>query len=158
MALALTGCATPYQEMGMLGGVQANQITHDTFQITARGNGYTDPDTIQRYALRKAVETTLAAGFDYFVIRDEADRSRAAQVGYGNATYHRGVASAFSYSGTVFKPGQSVMIKAYKGQPPEPSPPSVYNAHEIVQYMAGAGGFHGMSRRMRVQNTVIVRQ
>ena len=58
-ALHLAACATPYQELGGLrGGVRAVQITSNIAQVTARGTSATDPDKVQRYALRKAAETT----------------------------------------------------------------------------------------------------
>ena len=34
-ALALTACTTPYQDMGLRGGVEAQQITADTYRIPA---------------------------------------------------------------------------------------------------------------------------
>lgn len=138
--LALASCATPYQEMGFLGGVQAVQITHDTFQITARGNGYTDPDTIQRFALRKAAETTLANGYDYFAVGGEADRSRSSMVTSGYASGGRGWASGFSTTSNIFKPGQTVLIKAFKGKLPEPAPAGMFDAHELMKYL-GTGTY-----------------
>ena len=135
-AVGLASCVTPYQPMGLLGGVSATQISGDTFQITARGNGYTDPDAIQRYALRKAAETTLAAGFDYFAVGEEADRSRSGQVTYGSVQAHHGWASGFSVTGNIFKPGQTVLIRCIKGDMPKPLPPGTYNAHEVVQYLS----------------------
>ena len=42
-AIAVGGCATKYQDMGFSGGVAAQQMTADTFRISARGNGYTSP-------------------------------------------------------------------------------------------------------------------
>ena len=45
-AFLLCGCATKYQEMGFTGGVAADQVTADTWRIRARGNAYTDRDTV----------------------------------------------------------------------------------------------------------------
>ncbi|MFT4076878.1 MAG: hypothetical protein QM647_15235 [Asticcacaulis sp.] len=131
-AVTLTGCATKYQEMGFTGGVSAAQITSDTVQITARGNGYTDPDTIQRYALRKAAETTLSAGFDNFEILSDADRSR--KEGFSTGSYGRGYAFASNYQ--IIKPGQTFMIKMRHGPIPDGASAMVFDAHEVVKFAA----------------------
>src|SRR5262249_40192561 len=94
----LAGCATPYQEMGLLGGVEAYRVSDDTFQVVAKGNGYTDPATIQRYALRKAAEMTLASGYDYFALASEGDISRRGAITTGTAGFSRGNVWAFSSS------------------------------------------------------------
>src|SRR5215204_3530501 len=38
---AVAGCGTPYQDMGFRGGVEAQQMTADTYRIKSRGNAYT---------------------------------------------------------------------------------------------------------------------
>lgn len=131
-ALALAGCATPYQEMGMLGGVQATQISSDTFQITARGNGYTDPDTVQRYALRKAAETTLSSGFDLFLIAGDADRNVRGANTFGS--WGGGWGSSTSWQ--MLKPGQTLMVKMLKGPAPDPMPPGMFDAREVSKYLS----------------------
>lgn len=127
----LSGCATKYQEMGMTGGVSAMQITSDTAQITARGNGYTDPDVIQRFAIRKAAETTLAASFDTFEVVSSLDRSRHGTEGsaYGNRNY------LFGSTWQTLKPGETFMIKMRKGPKPDDAPPTWYDAHEVLNFL-----------------------
>ncbi len=68
LALALAACATRYQEMGATGGVTAAPITDDLVRISARGNLYTDTNTLQDFVLFKAAETTIAAGRTHFVV------------------------------------------------------------------------------------------
>ncbi len=134
-ALSLSGCATKYQEMGFTGGVQANRVTSDTAQISARGNGYTDPDTIQRYAMRKAAETTLDAGFDLFEIMTTSDRSSTGRAGsaYASNGY------IFGSSWDILKPVETFMIKMRKGQLPTDAPANWFDAHEVVKFLGGAG-------------------
>jgi hypothetical protein len=134
----LTACATPYQEMGLTGGVTSVRITGDTAQIIASGNAYTDADTIQRYALRKAAEETSRDGFDLFRIDATSDRSRTGSAAFGSASgTHYGVfASAFSVP--IVKPGQSMMIKMLHGPAPDPLPDGEYDAHELLSYLASA--------------------
>ncbi len=76
LAVALSGCATRYQEMGATGGVSAAQMTDDVWRITARGNLYTDAGIIQDYVLLKAAETTVAAGRTHFAIVGKHEEAR----------------------------------------------------------------------------------
>lgn len=135
-AAILAGCATPYQEMGLTGGVSATQITSDTVQIIARGNGYSDPDTIQRFALRKAAETTVAAGFDVFFISDQANRSQRGTESFGYATGGYGGLWGSGTSWEVIKPGQTLMVKMLRYPAPSPMPPGMYDAREILKFLA----------------------
>jgi hypothetical protein len=41
-ASILAACSTPYQEMGLMGGVSASQIDAMTIRFDARGNAFTD--------------------------------------------------------------------------------------------------------------------
>ena len=136
-ALAVSGCATPYQEMGALGGVQATRITNDTAQITARGNGYTDPDTIQRYALRRAAEETISDGFDLFHINSDLDRTRTGSESYGYATGNRYSVWGSSFTMPIIKPGETFIIKMFKGPAPNPMPDGLFDAHDVLAHLAG---------------------
>ena len=135
-AAALAGCTTPYQEMGVLGGVRAARITEDTAQITAVGNGYTDVATIQRYALRRAAEETVNDGFDLFRIGDAADTTRQGSESFGSAYGTRYGAFASGWSMPVIKPGQVLMIKMLHGPAPSPVPDGEFDAHEVLKYLA----------------------
>lgn len=123
LVLALAGCATPYQEMGLTGGVQATQVQADLFQVTARGNGYTDADAVQRYVLRRAAEQVIAAGFDLFQVVQAEDRTVAPQR-YG------------LFSTIPAFPGQTLMVRGSKYPAPSPLLPGMYDARELVKYLA----------------------
>ena len=144
LCLALVGCATPYQEMGALGGVRAVRITDDTAQVTASGNAYTDPDTVQRYALRRAAEETVADGYDLFRISSDADRTSVGSASYGYATGGRYSVWGSAFSMPIVKPGQSLMIKMVKGPRPDPMPDGEFDAREVLAHLAGTpyGGDH----------------
>lgn len=150
----VAACATPYQEMGFFGGVQASRIDETTVQISARGNAYTSAETISRYALRKAAEETIADGYDGFFIVSDQDRTRhstyyspgtatttysgtAMSTGY-NTAYVSGIGTT-SYTPpqayTFVKPGEAVMIKMFKG-PKRSDAPGVYDAHELLRFLA----------------------
>lgn len=78
LACALAACSTPYQTMGIMGGVESQQITGTTYRIVARGN--TGGTTIQDYTLLKAAETTKAAGGTHFAIISASDASSTGYV------------------------------------------------------------------------------
>jgi hypothetical protein len=127
--------------MGMLGGVEGTQVSSNTFQVTARGNGYTDPDSIERFVLRKAAEMTLSNGFDYFIIEGEQDRSRTTEVAGSYASYHRGIATGFGYRQSILHPGATVMVQAFKGPLPNPPPPGAFEAKDVLHYAAIGSGY-----------------
>lgn len=135
VAGALAGCATPYQEMGFLGGVEGVRITGDTAQITARGNAYTPPEIIQRYALRKAAELTVNAGYDLFEIQGEQNQTRVGSTSTGYATGDWNSAFGVSTTTPIIKPGQTLMIRMSKGALPETRPAGLYDAHEVLAFL-----------------------
>jgi hypothetical protein len=147
LALMTAGCSTPYQETGLMGGVSATQIDSNTFRVMARGNAFTSIDAIQNYALLKSAETTLAAGDDFFIILSADDRSR---VNYftspGTATSNTSFFGSTATTNTtytpptstpIFKPGQALMIKTFKGQKPA-NDPSAFDAQEVVKYIGAS--------------------
>lgn len=134
-ACSLAACATPYQPMGALGGVDSVRIDETTLQVTARGNAYTDADQIQRYVLRKAAEETLAAGYDLFQIGQEQDRSRVGSRGTGFASGADGGAWFAGSGWTMIKPGQTVLVRMLRGEKPADAPLGLYDAREVLRFM-----------------------
>ncbi len=136
-AAILSGCQTQYQEMGATGGVTAAPITNDTYRISSRGNGFTDPTTIQDYSLLKAAEVTLAAGGTHFLVvtaNDATNRSVGSTAGtfqtnvYGNTaytTYNPGV----TYD--IVKPGQDLIVQVLKLPSGAASPPGSFDAQQV---------------------------
>ncbi|TPI47565.1 hypothetical protein FJW05_11400 [Mesorhizobium sp. B2-9-1] len=115
--LLLAGCQTKYQNMGFTGGVAAAPIGGDMYRISARGNGYTDPTTVQDYVLLKAAETTLQSGHTHFVIVGGQDASRQ-EFGQTPGMMQTNIIGNTAYTtytpGSTYqivKPGQDVLIK-----------------------------------------------
>lgn len=133
--IILVGCATPYQELGIAGGVKATRVTADTAIITARGNAYTDPDTIQAFALRRAAEETLADGFDFFRIESIQDRTAVGSQSFGSASANRYAVVGTSFWMPIVKPGQTLIIRMMKGPRPTPAPDGLFDAHEVARYI-----------------------
>ena len=138
VGILMASCATPYQEMGILGGVRATRISEDVIQVRAQGNAYTDPDRIQQYALRKAAEETLANGYDLFVIGGEIDRSRIGSETLAVANGSKNAAWATGFSMPIIKPGETLLVRMLKGPKPSPVPAGLFDAHEVVKYLGTA--------------------
>jgi hypothetical protein len=139
--LVLTGCATKYQDMGFTGGVAAQQLTSDTFRISARGNGYTDQTLIQDYTMLKAAETTRQQSGTHFMLVGSADASRTDEVvtpGSAQTTIAGNMAFT-TYNPaqvqTFFKPGQDVFIRILTVKPGQAAPPGAISAEEIIKYV-----------------------
>jgi hypothetical protein len=131
----VSACATPYEPMGRLGGVDATRISEDTAQVRAAGNFETSPDVIQRYVLRRAAEETLADGFDMFRIMDSKDRTLSATSFNSFSTSGRHWGGTFGAGSTMSRPAETLMIKMIKGVTPAPLPDGQFNAHEVVRYL-----------------------
>jgi hypothetical protein len=134
-AAQLAACATPYQELGLRGGVKAVQITANIAQVTARGTVTTDPDKVQRYALRKAAETTVAAGYDLFEVVADTDRSRSSQAAAGYTTGGIGGFPALGLSMPFIKPGQTFLIRMSRGPMPEAAGPTIFDARQVIAHL-----------------------
>ena len=143
VAALLCACATRYQEMGLTGGVGAQQISGDTFRIISRGNGFTNPETVQDYTLLKAAEVTQSAGATHFIVVSAADASRVGtyQTPATAQTHVIGNTAYTTFSPgtkiTTFKPGEDVYIKIFnvpRGQQP---PPGSYAAEEVIRFVGG---------------------
>jgi hypothetical protein len=136
LAATLCGCSTRYQSMGFTGGVAAEQMTADTFRISARGNGYTSTTTIQDYMMLKAAETTKQAGGSYFVIVSAADASRTGYMttpGRAQTTVVGNTAYTSYSPGSVystFKPGEDAYIRVVP-----PGTPGAISADQIIQFV-----------------------
>lgn len=143
LALVLSGCSTPYQGMGFAGGVEAQQMTADTYRIVARGNGFTGATTIQDYTMLKAAETTKAAGGTHFVIVSASDATRTNLVStpgeartsvYGNSAF-----TTYSPGSTyqVVKPGQDTYIRVITVVQSSQPPQGAIFADDVIKYVGG---------------------
>ena len=137
-AALLSGCATKYQDMGFTGGVAAEPVMTDVYRIVARGNGYTSADKVQDFTLLKAAETTIAAGGNYFIILNEADRTAVksgqtpstAQTNIIGHTAFTTVTPGATYN--IVKPGESTLIRVLRLKPNEAPPSGAFPAQDLV--------------------------
>ena len=117
----IAACSTPYQEMGVTGGVTATKITETDYQIVSSVNGYTDRAVAEQYALLKAAETTYQAGYDHFIIVGQDKDTRRQYMGWNNVTEF---------------PRVDYRIRLAKGRAPVNNP-QAYNAVELINNIGG---------------------
>jgi hypothetical protein len=69
-AAAGAGCATGYHARGFSGGYSDTRLGENVFQVWFNGNGFTNRERAEDFALLHSAEIAQAAGFPYFVIVD----------------------------------------------------------------------------------------
>lgn len=150
-SIVVAACATPYQEMGLLGGVTAVQIDANTMRVSARGNGFSDIGSMKDYVLLKAAQETIAHGFSLFYVVDSENVTRRETFSFpefhtapvmGTAMTPYGPVPAFGsesytteHTSSSTKPGEDIVIKMEAGTKPENSPPNLYSAAEVEMYL-----------------------
>jgi hypothetical protein len=68
LALALAGCATPYQPAGFGGGYRESETAPGTWRVVFSGSGATSRETLRTYWLYRCVTLTREKGYDAFEI------------------------------------------------------------------------------------------
>ena len=160
LALVVAGCATDYGKKGWRFGYADRRLDENTFLVSFDANASTPQSTLQSYVLLRCAEITVQAGYDYFVIAEASDTSKAVPIvmpgsstsyttggasghasTYGNMTYGSATGSATtqttSYPGYAFNvrlPSSTVMIKVFHGEKPADNP-MAYVAREVIEYV-----------------------
>lgn len=150
-----TSCSTPYQANGLMGGFSATQLDNNVFQVSFRGNGYTNNQRAEDFALLRSAEIAISNGYEYFTIVDAKfyrethsfttpsstttqlnARTFGTATGYGNtATYSGttfGTATTTTYGGQTYvvsRPTASNTVILFKERPQG----FAYNAPIIVK-------------------------
>jgi hypothetical protein len=62
LALALSGCATPYQKKNPIGGYSETQLGESIFRVSFEGNGYTSRERASDFALLRSAEIAIEMG------------------------------------------------------------------------------------------------
>lgn len=107
-ALAITGCATPYQPFELFGrgGYQEKQLTNDTYEVIYYGNHATSMETLNSLLLYRSAELTLSNGYDYFeIVKGMASMPLSTLGGFRTARH-----TIRMYSGQASKEGPSIHV------------------------------------------------
>lgn len=121
LLLGLTACATPYSDIGVFGGVEAQQVDADHYKIMVRVNSYTKKDRFRDMTLLKAAEITRAAGKTHFLITDEKSQTSVVNMAI------QGVPSRF------VKPGSDVTIRILSPSQGSKVPADAYLAEDVIR-------------------------
>lgn len=70
LAVSLGGCATSYKPDGYGGGYSDVQLAENSFRIAFKGNDATSRTRAEDFALLRAADVALIAGFKFFTITD----------------------------------------------------------------------------------------
>lgn len=111
----LQSCSTSYQPRGFTGGFTETQLAPDIARVSFIGNGYTSRDRAQDFALLRAAELALQAGYSYFAVINERNDTTESSFTTAGYSYTSGTAyqigGGVNYSGTTtYVPGRTVQI------------------------------------------------
>lgn len=67
---ALIGCATSYQPKSLTGGFSETRLAENVYQVSFRGNAYTDMEKAADFTLLRSAEIALNSGYRYFAVVD----------------------------------------------------------------------------------------
>ena len=98
--LILTGCATPYQRVGLSGGYSDTRLQENVFTVSFRGNGYTSVERSSDFALLRCAELTIENGFKFFAIADSSQDQKTILYNTGGFTNTYGMTNI--YGNTAF--------------------------------------------------------
>lgn len=116
-AIALAGCATPYERNGAMGGFDEVRVSESVYRVSVQGNANTSSERAEQIMLLRAAELTIQNGYTHYVVegRETAKDTQHHYIGYG-------AYGQFDY------PRGSYVIRMMNG----PNlPPSAYDARII---------------------------
>jgi hypothetical protein len=134
------GCATPYRPMKKGKGFTDFQIAPDQFVVTFQGNGQTDSQRVNDFALLRAAQVSLQHGFPYFAIADITNTSTVrpyvvrqrfhsdyppntglpSPAAFGSEPYQFGYAVEYDQPALYVRPGERLRIQCFKAKPAKP--------------------------------------
>jgi hypothetical protein len=116
IALALAGCAVPYQNKNAFGyGVSASRLDGETFRVEAVGNDKNTHAGLQDFVMRKAAEVTLETGNDIFQLIQSVSFEERRERPMGM----RAVG----------------IVKVFPGPKPTNAPANVFDARDVLVYL-----------------------
>lgn len=116
IAFLIAGCATGYQAQSFSGGFSETQLDKNVFRVTFKGNGYTQSERVEDFALLRSAELTLKNGFSHFAIVDGRQGAEYGVMTTPMQSYTTGSVTAYGNTAygstqTTTTGGQSFIIK-----------------------------------------------
>jgi hypothetical protein len=146
--LALAACATPYQPTGLMGGYSETQLGENVFRVSFSGNGNTEPERAEDFALLRSAEVALEHGFTHFIVIAEKDQSQyetvkrptqsvSNQTSTASGSSVRTTTTTRTSGGQTYvirRPGTVNMIACFRGKPDGPG--LVFDAQFLVNSLS----------------------
>ena len=128
------GCATGYHEKGFLGyGYSETRLDTNTARVSFRGDENTPLRQVERSALYRAAEYTLAEGFESFVITDTWSRTEGGYTNPGpvdDISYQRSHDTVRQFPYEMYR--ISYVIDMYRAGDALPENVEVFNADAVL--------------------------
>jgi len=125
---SLCYCSTPYKRGdwldGWMGGFVNTRIDANTAIISFRGNYFTSPKQAQNYAMYRAAEITINAGYNYFIVTNATELPPDNRF---NHYYQIPCPQKNAHTSVI-------AIKMFQGNVPY-SLPNAYDAKEIITHL-----------------------
>jgi predicted small lipoprotein YifL len=149
--LALAACAATgpaaYGPADVNGfGYSEQKIEDDRYRISYQGSGGMPPSLVEDYALRRAAELTLEAGFDWFRVsgRDLSGEERggvSVGTGFGTSSYGRRSSVGVGVGADLGRVGAqeffTARMEVLMGSGAAPEDGEVYDARSVLESLTG---------------------
>ena len=66
--LIISGCSTPYQPKGLLGGYESENIFNNNYRVSFTANQHTKISAVRESLIKRCAEITVKNGFSFFMI------------------------------------------------------------------------------------------
>ncbi len=134
-ALGLSACVTvtPYQPLKRGEGYSEQRIESNRYTVRFAGNESTPRQTVENYLLYRAAELTLASGYDYFVIADQATEAQTSYYqtfsgGFGRYWWGPRIGTDIITPEIEYEADMTILMR--KGAK-RPNDLKAYDAHEV---------------------------
>lgn len=131
IVIFLVGCSSGYKPNGFTGGFSESRLDETVYRVSYQGNAYTSLEKASDFAMMRAAELTVRAGYDWFAVMDSSNQT--SQTTYTTPKYYQTQGSAYvsgnninintttrEYGGqqyVITKPGQSIIVKMFEDKP-----------------------------------------
>ena len=101
----LVSCSTTYQTTGLAGGFSETQLDENMYKVYFSGNGFTEAQSAADMCLLRCADLCLKAGYNYFIIIDESQKTIKSS--YTTPTQTHSFGSVNVYGNTAYGSGTS---------------------------------------------------
>ena len=142
----LAACATPYGDMGLLGGTEVEEVGAETLVVRAKGNGFTSQETVDDFAFLRVAEEAQSRGYAAFQLLEGRDILKEEMVHIRGLSQEQTRVNRFGYRETVttydagsnvvsMEPGSEIVVRLLPGPVQEPVPSDVFVAADVIRFL-----------------------